>query len=425
MTPAISIFTPSHNARYLDECWGSLKGQTIQNFEWIVVLNQGARWECDDSRVKVHIANEIRGVGAAKHAACALATGDILVELDHDDLLTHDALGTIADAFNAHPDVGFVYSDGAQILEDGSKDLSMWDANNGWEYHKEIVKISDGKDPHKLSVLAVKALEPTPHNLSYIWWAPNHVRAFRRSVYEQVGGYDMRRDYLDDQDLMCRLYQDTEFFHIPKTLYLQRVHPGNTQAELVTNAAIQTGTVELHDRYIEPMVLAWAKRKSLLSLDLGGAHNSPPGYLSVDLEKPADFVGDVFEVLGAMDESSVGVIRAFDFLEHIEDKIAIANAIHRVLVPDGILLSLTPSTDGRGAWQDPTHVAGYNINSFWYLTDIEYAKYVPALKARFQTSRCVTYFPSPFHAEHNISYVQFNGICLKPDSARNGGYLRW
>ena len=34
-----------------------------------------------------------------------------------------------------------------------------------------------------------------------------------------------------------------------------------------------------------------------------------------------------------------------------------------------MLLSLTPSTDGRGAYQDPTHVAFYNENSFWYYTN--------------------------------------------------------
>src|ERR1035437_6597502 len=58
----ISVFSPSHNPRFLDECWNSLKAQTYQDFEWIVVLNQGARWECDDGRVKVVIADEIRGV---------------------------------------------------------------------------------------------------------------------------------------------------------------------------------------------------------------------------------------------------------------------------------------------------------------------------------------------------------------------------
>src|ERR1035437_8786226 len=249
----ISVFPPSHNPRWLDECWASLKAQTYQDFEWVVVLNQGARWKLDeasyDPRVRVVTADEIRGVGAAKHRACALTTGDILVECDHDDLLTTNALEEIVKAFDAHPEVGFCYSDGAQILENGEKDLSTWDMANGWEYRMDVVEVAEDK----MEVLAVKALEPSPHNLSFIWWSPNHLRSFRRSVYEQVGGYNINLDVLDDQDLLSRMYEATEFHHIPETLYLQRTHAGMTQKHSETNALIQTRTVELHDQYIEPM----------------------------------------------------------------------------------------------------------------------------------------------------------------------------
>ena len=78
-------------------------------------------------------------------------------------------------------------------------------------------------------------------------------------------------------------------------------------------------------------------------------------------------------------DNSVGVIRAVDFLEHVPDKIAIFNELHRLLAHGGMLLSLTPSTDGRGAFQDPTHVAFYNENSFWYFTDANYANFVPEI----------------------------------------------
>ena len=249
----ISVYTPSHQPRFLDEAWASLKAQTFTDFEWIVVLNQGARWVGGDQRVKIVQADEIRGVGAAKHRACALAKGEILVELDHDDLLCTEALEKIAQVFDS-TDAGFVYSDTAQIQEDGSTDLSTWDINNGWEYRHEIVEA-----PDKHEVFATTALEPTPHNLSLIWFAPNHLRAFRKSVYEQVGGYDITREFLDDQDLMCRMFQVTRFHHIPEVLYLQRAHAGMTQKQAEINAAIQTGTVELYDKYAEANCLAWAK----------------------------------------------------------------------------------------------------------------------------------------------------------------------
>ena len=428
--PTVSVYTPSHAPRFLDECWASLRGQTFQDFEWIVVLNGGARWYSapDDPRVKITTCDEIRGVGAAKHRACAMATGEILVETDHDDLLTTNALEEIVRAFEDHPGIGFVYSDGAQILEDGSKDSSRWDAANGWVYRDEVVEVGEplrvDNEPVRREVLAVQALEPSPHNLSYVWWGPNHIRAFRREVYEQVGGYDMTLDVLDDQDLLCRLYQATEFHHIHETLYLQRCHAGMTQKGVETNALIQTRTVELHDKYIEPMALAWAKRNGLLALDLGGAHSSPAGYLSVDTEPGVDLCGDVFKILGAMADESVGVVRACDFLEHIDQPILLMNEIHRVLAHGGMLLSFTPSTDGRGAWCDPTHVQGWNSLSFRYYADKEFQRFVPAITARFQQSRLLDFFPSPWHSENNMSYVQANLIAIH-DGPRQGGHLKW
>jgi SAM-dependent methyltransferase len=41
--------------------------------------------------------------------------------------------------------------------------------------------------------------------------------------------------------------------------------------------------------------------------------------------------------------------------------------IYRVLEPGGIINIKVPSTDGRGAWQDPTHITFWNLNSFSYM----------------------------------------------------------
>ena len=63
-----------------------------------------------------------------------------------------------------------------------------------------------------------------------------------------------------------------------------------------------------------------------------------------------------------------------------------------------MLLSMTPSSDGRGAYQDPTHVAFYNENSFWYYTDTQYRASCPRSPAKFQVVRLVTYFPTEWHS---------------------------
>jgi O-antigen biosynthesis protein len=417
-TPRVSVFTPSNRTRFLDDCFATMRAQTFQDWEWVVVLNQGMRWrpESADPRVRIVIDDHVLGVGAAKRRACAEAVGEILVELDHDDLLASTCLEEVVAAFDTNPEVGFVYSDTGRILEDGGYDESRFSEAHGWSYRDETV---DGR-----RVLVSDAMEPTPHNVSYIWYAPNHVRSFRRDLYEKVGGYDESLAVADDHDLMCRLYQLTDFHRIPRCLYLQRMHSRNTQHEPETNARIQELTVQLYDRNVQLNALAWAKRRGLLALDMGAVHNKPEGYLGVDqYEGPG--VDLVCDVAGGIDlpDNSVGVIRAVDFLEHVPDKVAVFNEFYRLLAPGGMLLSLTPSTDGRGAFQDPTHVAFYNENSFWYFTDRQYARYVPQITCRFQSSRMVTYYPSDWHRANNICYVSANLVAVKDGTPRNGGIL--
>jgi predicted SAM-dependent methyltransferase len=416
--PRVSVFTVTHHPRFLDECFSSLLSQTFEDWEWVVLLNSGARWRParDDPRLRILIDDSISGVGAAKHRACAESRGALLVELDHDDILASAALAEITRAFDENPGVSLVYSHAAQILEDGSRDDSRFDISNGWVYRDTTV---DGRD-----VQYVQAMAPTPHNVSYIWFAPNHVRAYDKFAYERAGGYDPTRHVLDDQDLMCKLYEVGNFHLIDKCLYLQRMHSRNTQRDTDTNAFIQQETVALYDRYIESNALAWAAREGLLALDLGAAHNRPPGYLGVDQYpgKDVDIVATLPDRM-PFDDNSVGVIRAVDFLEHIADKVALINELYRALAPGGLLLSQTPSTDGRGAYQDPTHVAFYNENSFWYYTERQYRNFVPQIKAAFQVSRLVTYFPTEWHEQHRIPYVTANLIALKDSTPRNGGRL--
>ncbi|HLP23860.1 MAG TPA: methyltransferase domain-containing protein [Microbacteriaceae bacterium] len=413
--PLVSVITPSHDPRFLGDAWESLRRQSYDNWEWLVLLNAGAEWSApDDKRVVIESVPLVNGVGHAKRIAASRAVGHIIVELDHDDVLFPEALERIVSAFADNPDASLVYSDCVGIDASGCLIDVRYSESLGWR-HAEFAR--GGR-----TVTYPLTFEPTPHNVSLIWFAPNHVRAFQRRAYEQVGGYDASLRVLDDQELMARLYRWGPFVQLAEPLYFQRMHDGNTQRDPALNAEIQRRTVELFEWEIEPNALAWARRSELLALDFGAAHAKPDGYLGVD-QYPGPGVDIVAELPAKLPlpDNSVGVIRACDFLEHVADKVAVMNEIHRLLAPGGILISRTPSTDGRGAFQDPTHVAFYNENSFWYLTDEQYCRYVPTLTARFQASRVRTYFPTLWHEQVNISYVEAILIALKPSAPINGG----
>lgn len=410
----ISVFTPSHDSRYLGDCYRSLVSQSHPDWEWVVVLNRGAAaWHPPDKddRVKVVRApTHLAGVGALKRFACELATGDVLVELDHDDKLSPDCLSEVIAAFRARPAAVLAYSDFAQFNADGTPNQDRFDAGAGWVYTDEDV---DGT-----TYLRCRAMAPYPHNVGYIWYAPNHVRAFLRSAYEKVGGYNGELRVLDDQDLMSRLYEVGDFVHIDGLLYFQRVHTKNTQSSPKTNAHIQTETVALYDRMIRPLSSAWATRQGLSQIRLV-TETSPP----IDEAVLEDLIMvDPEELLLAYPDNSVGVIKLIDFLQRTTARAALFNECHRALCHGGLIITQTPSTDGRGAFQDPSHVSFWNENSFWYLTraDLQFA--IKQLKCRLQISRLHTGYPTAWHEEQAIPYVYANLIAIK-DGPRQGGPL--
>ena len=379
----ISVFTPSHNPRFLNEAYASLLSQTVTDWEWVVLLNGNAGpWTppADDERVKVFTSYNTSGyVGALKREACSRCTGDLLLELDHDDRLLPEALMEVGAAFD-DPEVGFAYSNTVHaILRPGSDQLyqvNRFDESFGWRYRDF--------DYHGTALDEHISFDPSPEAVSRIWFAPNHLRVFRRSVYEQVGGYNSAMRILDDMDLMCRLYQVSKFRHIDRGLYLYIVHGGNTWLQPEINPEIQNNVYRVYDQYIESLAERSAEQRGLRKVELGGRMAAKAGFETVDL-KDADLVCDLNGDWPFAD-SSVGVIRAFDVFEHLRDPLRVMKELYRVLAPGGFAFIQVPSTDGRGAFQDPTHVSYWNINTFKYFSEARLSKYLDT-PVRFQAPR--------------------------------------
>lgn len=105
-----------------------------------------------------------------------------------------------------------------------------------------------------------------------------------------------------------------------------------------------------------------------MRLNLGCSDRAEDGWVNVDICPPADVIADLTEPWPWPD-SSVDAIQAADIFEHLPNKIHTLNEAYRVLKPEGILDMIVPTTDGRGAWQDPTHCSFWSPNSLFYLED--------------------------------------------------------
>ena len=386
----ISIFTPTHNTAYLNRLYCSLKEQTYKNWEWVIVPNNGAIVDITDERVKVFSCTS-SVIGFLKNYAVKNCTGEIVIEVDHDDELFPTALEECINAFQDES-VDFVYSNCCDVFENYKP--RCFDDKFGWTN-----RICQFKN-HQL--IETVSFSPTPASLSKIWYAPNHFRAWRKSFYDKIGGHNSELDILDDQDLMCRTYLNGNMLHIDKPLYVYHIHDNNT-CYGEKNAIIQEVTFDLHDQYIYPMVEKWCDLNNLRKIDLCGAFSKPDGYESVDLNN-ADITANLNEKW-PFEDGSVGVFRAHDALEHLKDPIHTMKEAYRCLAPNGWFLTQTPSTDGRGAFQDPTHISFWNSNSFFYYTKTEQAKYI-GTPVKFQLNRVKNFFPNDWCKTHNIVYVK-------------------
>jgi predicted O-linked N-acetylglucosamine transferase (SPINDLY family) len=113
-----------------------------------------------------------------------------------------------------------------------------------------------------------------------------------------------------------------------------------------------------------------------LRVDIGCGDRKPDNFVGVDVCSGlgVDIVADLNQRFPFPD-NSVDELRAYDTIEHLVDRIHTMNEIWRICKNGAKIDILVPSTDGRGAFQDPTHVSFWNINSFLYYC-IDFPNYI-------------------------------------------------
>jgi glycosyltransferase involved in cell wall biosynthesis len=243
--PLVSVFTPAYRSgQRLQRPYQSLLAQTYPHWEWVVVDDSGDEAQTfrdcigplEDPRVvKVLLAQHLGRIGSVKRIAAGVCRGDILVELDHDDELTPDALERIVDALVAHPDCGFVFGDGAEVYEEtGASHWYGWDAGFGYSlYWRQYDSVTGG------TVDVQRTPDTNDRTIRHLVGLPNHPRAWTRSFYEAVGGHREGLSVADDFDLLLRSFVAGPFLRLPHLLYLQYRNAGGSNTTFTRNRQIQ------------------------------------------------------------------------------------------------------------------------------------------------------------------------------------------
>jgi glycosyltransferase involved in cell wall biosynthesis len=205
LTPLISLVMPVFNPpeTFLKEAIASIVNQIYPYWELCIaddcstepyVKQVLEEYAAIDSRIKIVIRAENGHISAASNSALELATGEFVSLLDHDDVLTPDALYQVALMINQHPDADLIYSDEDKIDEENKL-----------------------KGPY---------FKPE--------WCPDsflsrmyvgHLGTYRRSLIEKIGGFRVGYEGSQDYDLVLRFTEQTDkIYHIPKVLYHWRIH---------------------------------------------------------------------------------------------------------------------------------------------------------------------------------------------------------
>jgi GT2 family glycosyltransferase len=204
--PKISVCVPVCNTtrQFFSELLASVMAQSYSNWE-LCIANAG-----DDAAVVKELAGryaderirledmENEGISANTNRAAQMATGHYLAFLDHDDILSPNALFEVAQRI-AGTEAGFIYSDEALFIDD---------------YKRPVA--GHFKPDYSPQYLL---------NVNYI----AHLAAIRKDLFERAGGFRSEYDGSQDLDLYLRVLEETGGAeHIPKVLYYWRQHAGST-----------------------------------------------------------------------------------------------------------------------------------------------------------------------------------------------------
>lgn len=224
-----SVVMPVYNVeiKWLEKAIDSVKRQNYTNWELCIADDCSTKPEVkaylskiQDERIKIKFLEKNGGISVSSNAAAALATGDYIVLMDNDDEITYDALYEFLRAAK-EKNADVIYSD------------------------QNIIDVNGvGREPlHKPD------------------WSPDlfrsqmylgHLVGFRRSLFQEVGGFRTEFNGSQDYDLLLRITEKTsKIEHVSKVLYGWRDIPTSTATNPGSKPYAQTAGLNAIQEHLD------------------------------------------------------------------------------------------------------------------------------------------------------------------------------
>jgi glycosyltransferase involved in cell wall biosynthesis len=211
----VSVVIPCHNhVRYVRESIESALAQAVPPLE-VIVVDDGST---DGSVDIIRSISSVRcislakcGVSVARNRGLAESAGEFVLFLDADDRLLPNAIEVGLQAFEHHPECGFVYGFAGFIDGAGAP-------------------IGTAHPPRRVTNAGYEAL------LAGSPPAPASAALFRRSALEAVGGFRAGQELAQDLDVYLRVARLFPVFCHQTTITEYRRHGGNTSTRSPSRA---------------------------------------------------------------------------------------------------------------------------------------------------------------------------------------------
>lgn len=203
--PKVSVIIPVFNCdRFIGEAIESVLAQTYRDFE-LIVVDDGSEDKTAE-RVKqygdklTYLYQPNSGQAKARNLGHANSSGEYLAFLDSDDRWYPQMLEIEAQALDANPQVGLVYSDVDIIDDDGSLLQQHY-----------LAQRAKKKKPF-YSIIGFHSIPFPSASLK------------RRNIFEKAGGFDVSF-YQGGEDILlwAKMYRLAEFLWIPQSLAQRRI----------------------------------------------------------------------------------------------------------------------------------------------------------------------------------------------------------
>jgi GT2 family glycosyltransferase len=226
--PLISVVMPTYNTpeKWLRLAIESVRKQLYPYWELCIADDASSKpqvrrvleeYRAQDPRISVVFREQNGHISIASNSGIAVARGEFVAFLDHDDELSEHALYMVADELNALPQVDILYSDEDKI--DGK--CQRYDPYFKPDWNPDLFQCQN---------------------------FVSHLGVYRTRRVREVGGFRAGYEGSQDWDLAMRISEQipaSHIRHIPHVLYHWRAIAGSTALDLEQKDYVKAAQVRL------------------------------------------------------------------------------------------------------------------------------------------------------------------------------------